>query len=232
MECIVLAGGLGTRLRSVVAELPKCMAPVAGEPFLYYIFKYLQRQNISHVILSVGYKYEAIQIWIEETKWPFDISYAIEEEPLGTGGAIKLALQKATEKHVLIINGDTFFDVDMAQLLNEHIEKKADLTLALKPMNNFDRYGNVLMNNQNRITSFMEKQFCEQGQINGGVYLINRNSGLMDKQDTKFSFETEILQKHFSDSLFYGLINNRYFIDIGIPEDYEKANEEFKTLFA
>ena len=232
MECIVLAGGLGTRLRSVVAELPKCMAPVAANPFLHYIFTYLQRQNVSHVILSVGYKYEAIQTWIEQTKWPFAVSYAIENEPLGTGGAIKLALQKATEKHVLIINGDTFFDVDVAQLYSNHIEKKADLTLALKPMNKFDRYGNVLLNEQNRITSFMEKQFCDQGQINGGVYLIESNSGLMENQETKFSFETEILQKHFSDHSFYGHISNGYFIDIGIPEDFEKANLEFKTLFA
>jgi len=231
MECIVLAGGLGTRLRSVVSELPKCMAPVAGKPFLHYIFIYLQRQNISHVILSVGYKYEAIQTWVEQSQWPFAISYAIENEPLGTGGAIKLALQKATKENVLIVNGDTFFDIDIAQAYNEHIEKKSDLTLALKPMNNFDRYGNVLLNDQNRITSFIEKQFCQQGQINGGIYLIDRNSRLFENQENKFSFETEILQKHFSDHSFYGHISSGYFIDIGIPEDLEKANLEFKTLF-
>jgi len=232
MECIVLAGGLGTRLRSIVNELPKCMAPVAGKPFLYYIFTYLQRQNISHVIMSVGYKFEAVQTWIGQTEWPFAVSYAIEEEPLGTGGAIRLALQKTTKNHVLIINGDTFFDVDVESLYNEHRTKKADLTIALKSMNKFDRYGNVLLNDRNQITSFMEKQFCEQGQINGGVYIINRNSNLMEDHNTKFSFETEILQKHFSDHSFYGLISSSYFIDIGIPQDFEKANMEFKTLFA
>src|ERR1035437_4187548 len=195
MECIILAGGLGSRLRSVVNELPKCMAPIAGNPFLHYIFNYLQRQKVNHVILSVGYKYETIQTWVEQTQWLLYVSYAIETEPLGTGGAINLALQKTTKDHVFIINGDTFFDVDFSQLYFDHLVKKAELTLALKPMSNFDRYGNVLIDAKNQITSFSEKQFCKQGLINGGTYLINRNNSLMENLPVKFSFETDVLQR-------------------------------------
>jgi len=232
MESIVLAGGLGTRLRSVVSDLPKCMAPVAGNPFLYYIFRYLQQQGATHVILSVGYKYEAIQAWVEQGSWPFTVSYAIETEPLGTGGAIKLALQQATEEEVLIMNGDTFFDIDLSKLVSAHRASGAELSIALKPMCDFDRYGNVGLNEENRISSFQEKQFCAQGQINGGTYVINRLGSLMDNLPQKFSFETEVMQRLFGERFFHGFINDGYFIDIGIPEDFEKANVEFKTLFA
>lgn len=98
MEVIILAGGLGTRLRSVVSEVPKCMAPVAGRPFLCYLLKYLTRYNVTRVILSVGYLREVIYKWIDEVKddFPFDFDYAVEEEPLGTGGGIKLALSKTS----------------------------------------------------------------------------------------------------------------------------------------
>jgi D-glycero-alpha-D-manno-heptose 1-phosphate guanylyltransferase len=207
------------------------MAPVAGQPFMYYIFKYLERQKIDHVILSVGYKYEAIENWEKENHWPFQISYAIEQEPLGTGGAIKLALEQAKEEQVFILNGDTFFDVDLNQMYLDHNKANADLTIALKPMTRFERYGNVQIDGQNRIVSFMEKQYCEQGQINGGTYLINRKGHLMDNLGAKFSFETDVMQQRFADSYFHGALCDEYFIDIGIPEDFAKANVEFETLF-
>ena len=230
MECIVLAGGLGTRLRSVVSDLPKCMASVAAHPFLFYIFKYLVREKATHVILSVGYKYEAIERWVRQQNWPFLISYVIEKEPLGTGGAIKLALKKAIEEQVFILNGDTFFDVNLAILHDEHQLNQADLSIALKPMTNFDRYGNVLLNAKNRIVSFQEKQYCEKGNINGGIYLLNKKNHLMDNVESRFSFESDILQKHFIGHYFHGVICDKYFIDIGIPEDYQIANSDFKTL--
>jgi len=231
MECIVLAGGLGTRLRSVVSNLPKCMAPIAGNPFLYYIFKYLECQKIEHIILSVGHKYEAIEEWVQQNTWPVQISYAIEKEPLGTGGAIKLALTQAKEEQVFVINGDTFFEVDLNALYFDHIEVNADLSVALKPMEKFERYGNVVLDKENRIISFMEKQYCKKGQINGGTYIINRDGSLLNGLGLKFSFETEVLQKRFTDHYFYGKLYDGYFIDIGIPEDFNKANVEFKTMF-
>ena len=224
MECIVLAGGQGTRLRSLVNDLPKCMAPVSGHPFLYFIFKFLEQYNFTHIILSLGYKNEIITEWINQTDWPFIFSYAIENEPLGTGGGLKLALGYANEEQVLVMNGDTFFEINIPKLYEDHVTTKADITIALKPMMNFDRYGDVRLDMQNRIITFNEKYYCLKGLINGGVYLINRKTDMMDKFTGKFSFETEIFQKQVSERNIYGYINDGYFIDIGIPEDFMKAN--------
>lgn len=171
MEVIILAGGLGTRLRSVVSEVPKCMAPVVGKPFLWYLLKYLTRFDVNRVVLSVGYLREVIFKWIDEVKeeFPFVFDYAIEEEPLGTGGGIKLALGKINDERAFVLNGDTFFDVDLMQLYDAHVIGKKAITLALKPMKNFDRYGTVNMEPiTGTILSFNEKQYCEEGLINGG----------------------------------------------------------------
>lgn len=233
MEAIILAGGLGTRLRSVVSELPKCMAPVAGQPFLYYILKYLGNNRFTHVILSLGYKHEIIEDWISENHWPFDISFSVEDEPLGTGGAIKQALTYAVDDQVLILNGDTFFEVNLDKFLDFHIRKNAEISIALKPMTKFDRYGNVEADEDGKILAFNEKRPCISGQINGGIYLINRNSGLLNIGMNKFSFETEVLQKSDKTAGVFGFVSSGYFIDIGIPEDYSKANDDFrhKQLF-
>lgn len=147
MEVIILAGGLGTRLRSVVSEVPKCMAPVAGKPFLWYLLKYLTRYDVSKVILSVGYLRGVIFDWVEEMKddFPFHFDYAIEEEPLGTGGGIRLALNKATTSDVVVLNGDTYFDVNLEELMKNHRLYSSAVTLALKPMCDFDRYGRVVL---------------------------------------------------------------------------------------
>ena len=138
METIVLAGGLGTRLRGVIGEIPKCMAPVAGKPFLQYQLEWLSRFNISHVVLSVGYLREQVIDFVNGREWPFKISYAVEREPLGTGGGIRLALQKCRGNKVYVLNGDTFYNVNLKALTFT-----APVTLALKPMRDFERYGAV-----------------------------------------------------------------------------------------
>ena len=228
MEAIILAGGLGTRLRDVVPELPKCMAPVAGRPFLYYLLNYLENKGFAHVILSLGYKHELIEDWISNNSWPFSISLSIENEPLGTGGALKQALVHTKERRVLIMNGDTFFDVNLEAFYNSHHQRKAEISVALKPMMDFDRYGNVETNESGKIMVFQEKQSCKTGQINGGLYLINRDSSLINVGKEKFSFETDVLQKQAGISDIYGFNSSGYFIDIGIPEDYSRAKIDFK----
>ena len=226
-ECIILAGGFGTRLQSVVNDRPKCMAPVAGEPFLKYIFDFLQKENFSHIILSLGYKSEIVIDWLQAIDYSFMIDYVIEEEPLGTGGAIKFATQKSKSDCFYVLNGDTFFDVNTHDLEVLHKEKESEISLALKPMKNFDRYGAVEIDGNNRIVQFKEKQFQEEGLINGGVYLMNK-SVLDDKSlPIKFSFEKDILEGQLKDISIYGFVQDRYFIDIGIPSDYEKANIDF-----
>lgn len=226
-EAIILAGGLGTRLRSVVADLPKCMAPVAGKPFLHYVIAHLQKQGIEKFIFSVGYMNQPIETFLQQNYPSLQYHLSIEEEPLGTGGAIQLACAKASTPNVIVVNGDTLFTVNLDRLLQFHSEKKADCTLCLKPMKNFERYGTVELNNDFSIASFREKQFLTEGLINGGVYAIHVEHFLNLELPNKFSFEKDYLEKFVQQDRMYGLIQDTYFIDIGIPEDYNKAQLEF-----
>ena len=222
MEAIILAGGLGTRLRSAVSSLPKCMAPIGDAPFLSYILDWLQNHGVDHVILSVGYLREHIINWVSTQNYPFEIDYAVEETPLGTGGGIREALKYCRGKQVFVVNGDTFFPVDLRGFSFE-----APVTVALKPMKDFDRYGAVEVS-VGEITGFKEKGYCHEGLINGGVYAFNDLdlSGFPEK----FSFEKEILEP-----LKYktcGIVQYCYFLDIGIPEDYERAQTELPEYTA
>lgn len=233
MEVVILAGGLGTRLRSVVSEVPKCMAPVAGKPFLWYLLKYLTRYDVSRVILSVGYLREVIFRWIDEVwdVFPFSFDYAVEKEPLGTGGGIKLALEKVKDDRAFVLNGDTFFDVDLMQLYDAHVIGKKAITLALKPMSPFERYGTVNLEPiTGTVLSFSEKKYCEEGLINGGVYVINKNAPIFEGLGDKFSFETAVLEPQCVKHQLLGVVQDGYFIDIGIPEDYENANRQFNFI--
>ncbi|HEG2581375.1 TPA: nucleotidyltransferase family protein [Campylobacter lari] len=216
MQAIVLAGGLGTRLKSVVQDLPKPMAPINGKPFLAFVLEYLKKQGITEVILSVSYKYELIQEYFKDEFDGMKIYYNIEKELLGTGGAIKDTL-KFIQNQVYVLNGDTIFDIDLKKLvLND-----SKICIALKQMQNFDRYGTVSVNDQGIVISFEEKVFKKQGLINGGIYLLKKD--LFDEFDLerKFSFE-EFLQANCSALKIQTQIFDDYFIDIGIPQDYSK----------
>lgn len=226
-ECIILAGGFGTRLQSVVKDVPKCMAEVAGEPFLYHLFNYADKEAFGHVILSLGYKADVVLEWLEGKTFPFQISYVIEDEPLGTGGAVKLAFGKVFGQSAYVINGDTFFDINTDTLSDFHTRKNASISLALKPMTDFDRYGSVELNENARITRFNEKQYRAEGLINGGVYLIDKAIFSSFDLPDKFSFEKDIMEAHLHDIAIYGQSFDNYFIDIGIPSDFEKANKDF-----
>ena len=199
------------------------MAPINGKPFLHYIFQELQHQKIKNAVLSVGHLKEVIQDFFQDNYSGIDIQYAIETEPLGTGGGIKNAFNFVNDD-AFVLNGDTFFDIDLSKIKNEN----ADISLALRPMFDFDRYGTVELDETQRIISFNEKKHCEHGLINGGVYYFKKS--LFDKieTDTKFSFEKDVLEKHLNDLQIQGKIFDNYFIDIGIPEDYEKAKIDFK----
>jgi D-glycero-alpha-D-manno-heptose 1-phosphate guanylyltransferase len=225
-ECIILAGGLGTRLRSAVPDLPKCMAPVAGKPFLAHVIRYFQNQGVEKFIFSLGYKSEVIQDYLEAEYPALHKQYVIEKDPLGTGGAIQLACRQATEKNVLILNGDTLFSIQLPALTAFHEQHQAHCTLALKPMQQFDRYGVVEIAANGAIKSFKEKQFYESGLINGGIYALQVEPFLKEGLPEKFSFEKDYLEKLYTVRPMYGVVQDEYFIDIGIPEDFEKANRE------
>ena len=235
MEVIILAGGLGTRLRSEVRDVPKCMAPIAGKPFLLYLLNYLKRyKDVKRVILSVGYLREAIVEWISTVKhtYPFKIDYAIEKEPLGTGGGIRLAMEMITGEEALILNGDTFFSIDLNALVMAHNSRSnSKLTIALKKMTDFDRYGTVVTDTSGRVLEFKEKEFCKEGQINGGIYCLSKDECIFEGLPKKFSFELSIMQNICGkDGCVYGLLQDGYFIDIGIPEDYHRANIDFQKF--
>jgi D-glycero-alpha-D-manno-heptose 1-phosphate guanylyltransferase len=226
MEAIILAGGLGTRLRSVVPDLPKCMAPINGIPFISYLIDHLNKEGITNFVFSLGYKSEAFISLIEEKLPMKNFTVVIEDEPLGTGGAIKLACEKVKNENVIALNGDSLFKVNLKALMNFHLTNKANCTLALKPMKNFDRYGSVEVDTSNKIMSFKEKKFVEYGNINGGVYAINIPSFIQLPLTSKFSMEQDYLEKYTKEGFFNGFIQDNYFIDIGIPEDYARAQIE------
>lgn len=225
-EAIILAGGLGTRLRDAVPDLPKCMAPVAGRPFLFQVINYLRTQGIEKFIFSLGYKHEAIEAYLAAQFKTLSYQCVIEDEPLGTGGAIQLACTKATEKNVLVANGDTLFKTDLHAAALFHDRNMAECTLLLKPMTDFDRYGVVELDEGFLVKDFKEKQFYHQGTINGGVYILNSGKFLDEEFPDKFSFEKDYLEKMFPSRRIYGQVQDGYFIDIGIPEDFQRAQAE------
>lgn len=228
-EAIILAGGLGTRLKGVIKEIPKPMAPIDDKPFLYYLLRYLEKYNFTRAILSVGYKHEVIKKHFGDKFGDIELVYAVEEEPLGTGGGILNALNHAENKEVFLLNGDTFFDVNLSELYAFHQQNSSDLTLSIKPMKEFDRYGTVELSG-NRITQFNEKKYKVEGLINGGVYVLNKSIFNLVKT-TKFSFETDLMEKYPDQLNINGFKSEGYFIDIGIPEDYYKAKKELPQLF-
>ena len=226
-DVIILAGGLGTRLQSVVSDVPKCMAPIAGEPFLKYMLKWLERFSTGRVILSLGHLSHVVTGWVDEnrSRFPFDITWVIEDTPLGTGGGMRLALSKVQSGNCVILNGDTFFDVDIDAFTSAHMESGCPLSIALKPMTDFSRYGTVSCNAEGRIISFNEKRYCSSGLINGGVYCLSSGSGLMDGMPERFSFEKEILEPQALAGTINGYRCDGTFIDIGIPQDYSLAQQ-------
>ena len=225
---IILAGGLGTRLRSVVSDLPKCMAVVNNRPFIDYVIDYLQKQGITHFIFSVGYKADHIIQHIQSNYPQLKADFAIEDHPLGTGGAIHYACQCTNEINTIIVNGDTLFKVKLSELTQMHISHNAECTLSLKDMHDFERYGVVTQNENNQITGFKEKQYYKFGRINGGVYALNIPAFKQHPFPAAFSFEKDYLEAYHHKGLFWGYTTDEYFIDIGIPEDFTKAQNELK----
>lgn len=225
-EAIILAGGLGTRLRSAVPDLPKCMAPVAGKPFIGYVIQYFRMQGINRFIFSLGYKHEVIEEYLQQQFRDVNYFCSIEEEPLGTGGAIAEAAAHAETDNVLVVNGDTFFAIDVAALSAFHETKNDECTICLKAMKETDRYGVVETDETGRVVSFKEKKYYETSVINGGAYAVNMHLFRAIQFPKKFSFETGYLERYVGQRRIYGLLQTGYFIDIGIPEDYIKAQTE------
>lgn len=229
-EAIILAGGLGTRLRGVIGELPKPMADINGKPFLEYLLDYQIKQGIEKICLSVSYNYQIIQNYFKKRYKTIEIIYSIEDEPLGTGGAVKKAVNLMKGDNVFIFNGDTFFNISLKKLHEFHVLNNSILTIAMKRFEDNINYGSIVIDDKNRITDFKEKILSKNKLINGGIYLLNRKKFETLDLPHKFSFEKDFLEKFYAADPFYGLEFGSYFIDIGIPDNYEKAKQEIAVV--
>ena len=223
---------MGTRLKTIISDLPKPMAPIMNVPFLTYQLNYLKHFGIKKVIFSVGYLSEKIIAHYNQSFENINIEYSIEKNPLGTGGGIRMAMSNLNEDLVLILNGDSFFDLNLEQFYNLHLEQKSDFSLALRYVNNSERYGNIEFNSSHQITSFIEKnQLNQSGYINAGVYILSKKLYLQNtKPDINFSIEKDFFEKQLNQLIIKGFEFKDYFIDIGIPEDYLKAQDDFKEF--
>ena len=222
---VILAGGMGTRLKSVVPNLPKPMAPIKGRPFLEYQLNYWVEQRVSGFVVSVGHMKEIIMSHFGTNYRSTPISYAIEEEPLGTGGGMLLAAKRLNEPF-LLLNGDTFFEVDLVELLKQHTERKADLTFSLYRTKENSRYMGVEISEIGKIIT-LNSEREKQGQlVNGGVYMVNPDilKNTQYEEGKKLSLEDDIVPDLMvKGANIFGVEYSGKFIDIGIPADYYRA---------
>lgn len=229
MQAILLAGGLGTRLRSVVNDRPKPMALIEEKPFMEYVILELKKHGVDQIVFAIGYKGSMVEEYFKDgSQWGIGVSYAYEEELLGTAGAIKNAGQKISEDRFLVLNADTFYQIDYNRLTDLSRERELDMALVLRQVPDVSRYGQAVLED-GWLTAFDEKTDDSRcGTINGGVYLMNRS--LLEEIPTgKVSLEHDMIPKWLSQGKrLGGFVNDGYFIDIGIPEDYYRFAEDVK----
>jgi NDP-sugar pyrophosphorylase family protein len=237
---VVLAGGLGTRLRSAYAAGPKSMAPVGGRPFLDYLLSWLRSEGVKEVILCVGYKRTHIQKYVGKgRKWGLRVKYSIEKKLLGTGGAVKKAERLIPGNMLLVINGDTFLDVNLKELNQFHRSRSALATLAVVNVEDDHRYGSLRMDGESRITAFLEKG--ERGAsgkleggtrpINGGVYVFEKKLLHAIRPGRPLSLEKDVFPRLVASKKLFAFLKSAYFMDIGVPDDFRRAQNELPKRF-
>ena len=228
-EMIILAGGFGTRLRPVVEAVPKPLAPIAGKPFLEYLLGFWVKQGIRRFILSVGYRWEKIRAHFGTSFLDVPITYSVESSPLGTGGGlISASKQVGTESPILVANGDTYFEVDLRSLYEVHYSVEAQMTMALARVENSARFGRVGLDPRGEIVEMGKaSKGGEMSWINGGVYFINPellNSVVVPTRPV--SLESELVVEWIRlRKRIYGARSSGRFLDIGIPEDFIRAQD-------
>lgn len=223
MEAIVLAGGLGTRLRQIVSNVPKPMAPIGERPFLEILLDSLSKKGFSKVVLSLGFMAEKITEHFGTSYSGIELVYVFEEKPLGTGGATKLALESCIEDHVYIFNGDTYLDIEIESLRLQWQARKHPIVVG-RHVSDTERYGRLIIEGD-RIVEFAEKGISGPGMINAGCYVLKRDSLKEFPSNHNFSIETDYLIPEVSNSVVEIFTTKALFIDIGIPEDYELAQK-------
>lgn len=229
MKAIILAGGFGTRLRSVVADVPKPMADIAGQPFLEILLKHLAQQGVTEFILSVHYLAEKIISYFSQAQFTkYNIKFVEEPKPLGTGGAISYIIKEQNlraDEAILVLNGDSFVDFSYQKLLREQQQNDTALTIVLREVANSARYSKILVD-EKYITSFAELGDENPALINAGVYLLKPQIFNQYQLPETFSFERDFMEKHIKELKPSYFVAEDYFIDIGIAEDYARAQKE------
>jgi D-glycero-alpha-D-manno-heptose 1-phosphate guanylyltransferase len=225
LAAVVLAGGMGTRLRTVVADRPKVLALVAGRPFLTYLLDQIAGAGIERVVLSTGHLAEQFASVIGDRYRDIQIVYAQEEQPLGTGGAIRFACGFTDADQILVMNGDSFCDANLSEYIDWHLDGRHDVSLMLAQVSDTSRYGTVEIERGERIIEFIEKRSePTAGYINAGVYLLRRPM-LEQFPIGPSSLERDVFPVWLRERVIMGWVTDGEFIDIGIPGDYERSHE-------
>lgn len=229
MQAILLAGGFGTRLQSVVNDRPKPMALIEEKPFMEYVVHELSRHGIRDIIFAVGYKGSMVEEYFGDgSQFGVTVSYAYEDVPLGTAGAIKNAAKYMTDEQVFVLNADTFYQIDYGRLVMLNQDHNLDMALVLREVVDVSRYGQAILK-ENRLVGFNEKtKESKPGTINGGIYLLSKEL-IYDIPEGKISLENDMIPKWLQEGKrLGGIVNDGYFIDIGVPEDYYRFIEDVK----
>jgi D-glycero-alpha-D-manno-heptose 1-phosphate guanylyltransferase len=226
-QAIVLAGGFGTRLRQVVTDVPKPMAPIAGRPFLEILLNALAGKGFTKVVLSVGFLAEKISDHFGASYAEMELDYAIEKRPLGTGGGARLALDKVTTDHVYIFNGDTFTEIELSMLEQQWQARQRPIIVGCA-VPDTSRYGRMLTNGDVAV-GFAEKNVHGPGLINAGCYVLTREQLDGFVPGIPFSLETDFIRPAVARGDFDVFVTSGLFIDIGVPEDYARAQTILST---
>jgi NDP-sugar pyrophosphorylase family protein len=231
VSAVILAGGLGTRLRSQVSDRPKVMALVNGRPFLEYLLDQVVDGGIRSATLCIGYMAEVVRAHFGNSYRGVELSYSIEEELLGTGGALRLALPHMRHDAVLVMNGDSFCGVDLKSFASWHAAKQARASIVLTEVPDTSRYGRVELEEDNVIQGFIEKGGAQRpGYINAGIYLLQRRILEAISPKTVVSLEREVFPKLIGSGFYGWTAPHSLFIDIGTPESYAEAQDLFSRL--
>jgi len=222
VPCLILVGGLGTRLRPALGDIPKPMAPIAGKPFLEYLIRWIGQAGFTHVVLCLGYRADQI---VEHfgcgDAFGLKLTYSFESEPLGTWGAIRLARKYINHPYFVVLNGDSWLQVDLYRLLDFHLEKNGISSIAAVEVENASRFGSIHLDPSGRVTEFLEKQAAGTALINGGVYVFSRGALEIEGSAAACSLEKEILPALIPRGV-YAMRLKGYFVDIGVPEAYRR----------
>jgi D-glycero-alpha-D-manno-heptose 1-phosphate guanylyltransferase len=229
-HALILAGGLGTRLRGVLADRPKVLAPVAGRPFLHYLLDQLQAAGVQNVVFCCGYRADQVEATFGGRHGSLSLTYSRETQPLGTAGAVRLALTHVAGESLLVLNGDSYVDCPLGDFMAWHLERAFAGSLLLTRVADAARFGTVTVDEKGAIRSFQEKRGVpEPGWINGGIYLLSRRLIEQLPLGQPMSLEHDAFGRWLTEGLG-GYQREAAFLDIGTPESLAQADEFFQRL--